>query len=132
LEAFIAPDSPLLDYADVAISIEGLLGLEPVKISSLDIETLVLPGVSLVNSFYLRNAGKPNMYLGKEFFITEVMTILKTTRQNAIDLLELCLQKNCLSIAFTADNHEKVIIPPEVEQVMVKTIAQITAKEIIK
>jgi uncharacterized LabA/DUF88 family protein len=132
LEAFIGPDSPLLDYADVAISLERLLGLEPVKIGSLDIETLVLPGVSLVNSFYLRNIGKPNMYLGKEFFITEVMTILKTTRQNAIDLLELCLQKNCLSIANTADNHEKVIIPPEVEQVMVKTIAQITSKEIIK
>ena len=125
LEAFVAPDSPLFDYADEAISIERLLGLEPVQVGSLDIETLVLQGVSLVNSFYLRNYGKPRMYLGKEFFITEVMTILKVTRQNAIDLLELCLTKGCLSIALTEDNHEKIIVPPAVEKVIVDTVAQI-------
>jgi hypothetical protein len=67
------------------------------------------------------------MYLGKEFFITEAMTILKITRQNANDLLELCLNSGCLSIAITEDKHEKVIVPMAVEQVMVEAVAQITS-----
>lgn len=128
LEAFIAPDSPLLAYADEAISIEELLGLEPVKIGSIDIQSFVLQGVALVNSFYLRNLGKPRMYLGKEFFVTEAMTILKITRQNAMDLLQLCINQECLAIDFTEDNYEKVIVPPEVEQVIVRTITDIAAK----
>jgi len=132
LEAFVAPDSPLLDYADEAISIERLLGLEPVQVGSFDIESLVLQGVALVNSFYLRNLGKSRMYLGREFFITEVMTILKITRQNAIDLLELCLKKGCLSTALTEDSHEKIIVPPAVEHVIVETIAQITSNGKLK
>ena len=132
LEAFIGPDSSLFDYADEAISIEELLGLEPVKIGSLNIESLVLQGVSLVNSFYTRNYGKPRMYLGKEFFITEVMTILKVTRQNAIDLLELCLKKGALATALTEDNHEKIIVPPAVEKVIVDTVAQIISNGKLK
>ena len=127
LEAFIAADSSLLDYADEAKSLEMLLNLEPIKIGSIDIEALVLQGVSLVNSFYLRNSEKPRMYLGKEFFITEAMTILKITRQNAIDLLELCLNKNCLATVLTEDNHEKVIVPKAVERVISQVVAQITA-----
>jgi Protein of unknown function DUF88. len=126
LEAFIGTDSSLLDYADEAVSLELLLGLEPIKIDSIDIESLVLQGVSLVNSFYLRNAGKPKMYLGREFFISEAVTVLKITRQSAIDLLELCLNTGCLSIALTEDKHEKVIIPTAVEKVMVEAVAQIT------
>jgi hypothetical protein len=127
LDAFIEPDSSVLGYADEAISLELLLGLEPIKIGSIEIESLVLQGVSLVNSFYLRNLGKPRMYLGKEFFITEAMTILKITRQNAIALLELCLKNGCLAIALTEDQHEKIIIPTAVEQVMVEAVAQITS-----
>lgn len=126
LEAFIGTDSSLLDYADEAVSLELLLGLDPIKIDSIDIESLVLQGVSLVNSFYLRNAGKPKMYLGREFFISEAVTVLKITRQSAIDLLELCLHTGCLSIALTEDKHEKVIIPTAVEKVMVEAVAQIT------
>jgi len=127
LEAFIAPDSQLLDYADEAISIERLLGLDPKKIGSIDIDSLVLQGVSLVNSFYLRNSGKPKMYLGKEFFYMEAMTVLKITRQNASDLLELCLKNGCLSIALTTDKHEKVIVPEAVEQVIVEAVAKMTS-----
>ena len=127
LDEFIAADSSLLDYADEAMSIEGLLGLDLTQIGSINIEALVLQGVSLVNSFYLRNSGKPKMYLGKEFFITEAMTILKITRRNAIDLLELCLNKGWLSIALTEDQHEKVIVPTAVEKLMVEAVAQITS-----
>ena len=127
LDAFIAPDSSILDYADEAISLELLLGLNPTKIESIEIESLVLQGVSLVNSFYLRNVGKPRMYLGKEFFVTEAITILKITRRNAMDLLELCLKNGCLAIALTEDKHEKVIIPTAVEQVIVDAVAQITS-----
>lgn len=127
LEAFMATDSSLLDYADEAISLELLLGMDPIKPGSIDIESLVLQAVSLVNSFYLRNSNKPRMYLGREFFITEAITVLKITRQNASDLLDLCLNHGCLSIALTEDNYEKVIIPPAVEQVMVKAVAQITS-----
>ncbi len=132
LDAFIAPDSLALDYADEAISLELLLGLDPIKIDSIQIESLILQGVSLVNSFYLRNIGKPRMYLGKEFFITEAMTILKITRQNALDLLELCLKNGCLAVALTEDKHEKVIIPTAVEQVMVEAITHITSNGKIK
>ena len=127
LEAFIHEDSSLLDYTDKAFSLELLLGLDPIKVDSIDIETLALQGVSLVNSFYLRNSGKPKMYLGKEFFTTEAMSVLKITRQNAIDLLELCLNNGCLSIALTEDKHEKVIVSPTVEKVIVEAVAQITA-----
>ncbi len=126
LEAFMGTDSSLLDYADEAVSLELLLGLEPVKIGSIDIEALVLQGVSLVNSFYLRNAGKPKMYLGREFFVSEAVTVLKITRQSAIELLELCLNTGCLSIALTEDKHEKVIVPMAVEKVIVEAVAQIT------
>jgi hypothetical protein len=128
LDAFIAADSLVLDYADEAISLELLLGLDPIKMGSINIEALVLQGVSLVNSFYLRNAGKPKMYLGREFFITEAMTVLKITRKNAIDLLELCLNKDCLATALTEDKHEKVIVPMAVEQVIFEAVAQITSK----
>lgn len=128
LDAFIAADSSVLDYADEAISLELLLGLDPIKMGSINIEALVLQGVSLVNSFYLRNAGKPKMYLGREFFITEAMTVLKITRKNAIDLLELCLNKDCLATALTEDKHEKVIVPMAVEQVIFEAVAQITSK----
>ncbi|NLW92150.1 MAG: NYN domain-containing protein [Syntrophomonadaceae bacterium] len=127
LEAFVAADSPLLEYADEATSLELLLGLEPIKIGSIDIEALVLQGVSLVNSFYMRNSGKPQMYLGTEFFISEATSILKITRQNAIDLLELCLNNGCLAIALTEDQHEKVIVPTAVEQVIVQAVAQLTS-----
>ncbi|NLB52720.1 MAG: NYN domain-containing protein [Syntrophomonadaceae bacterium] len=127
LEAFVAADSSLLEYADEATSLELLLGLEPIKIGSIDIETLVLQGVSLVNSFYLRNSGKPRMYLGREFFISEATSILKITRQNAIDLLELCLNNGYLGIALTDDQHEKVIVPKAIEQVMFEAVAQITS-----
>ncbi len=113
LEAFEA-NSSLLNYADEAISLEMLLGLDPKKIGSTDMESLVLQGVSLVSSFYMRNSEKPRMYLGREFFITEAMTVLKITRQNAIDLLELCLNKGYLSITLTEDMREKVIIPTAV------------------
>ncbi|HWP96061.1 MAG TPA: NYN domain-containing protein, partial [Syntrophomonadaceae bacterium] len=126
LEAFIAADSSLLDYADEAVSLESLLGLDPIKVGSIDIEPLVLQGVSLVNSFYLRNVGKPRMYLGREFFITEAMTVLRITRQNAIDLLELCLNNGCLTIDLTEDKHEKVILPTAVERVIVEAVSQIT------
>ena len=132
LDAFIAADSSLLDYADEAISLELLLGLKPINIGSIEIESLVLQGVSLVNSFYLRNMSKPRMYLGKEFFVTEAMTVLKITRNNAVDLLELCLKKGCLAIALTEDKHEKVIVPTAVEQVMFEAVAQITANGKVK
>jgi hypothetical protein len=115
IDAFIAEDSTVLDYADEAISIESLLGLSPIKIDLIDIEDFVLQGVSLVNSFYLRNAEKQKMYLGKEFFITEAMSVLKITRHNAVDLLELCLNNGSLAISLTEDRHEKVIIPATVE-----------------
>ncbi len=128
LEAFIAPDSSLLDYADESISLERLLDLEPIKIGSIDLETFVLPGIALVNSFYLRNLGKPKMYLGKEFFITEAMTNLKITKQNATELLELCLHTGCLTTALTEEEHEKVIVPTAVEQVIGEAVAQITSK----
>ena len=127
LEAFIEPDSPLLNYADEAISLELLLGLDPKEIGSINIESLVLQGVSLVDNFYSRNAGKPRMYLGKEFFYTEAMNVLKITKQNAIDLLHVCLKNGCLSIALTEDKHEKVIVPKAVEQVMVEAVAKITS-----
>ena len=127
LDAFIAADSSVLDYADEAISLERLLGLDPIKIGSIDIESLVLQGVSLVNSFYLRNSAKPRMYLGKEFFVTEAMKVLKITRQNAVDLLELCLNIGCLAIALTEEKHEKVIVPTAVEQLMFEAVAQITS-----
>jgi len=128
LEAFIAADNSVLDYADEAVSIESLLGLEPIKIGAIEVEDLVLQGVSLVNSFYLRNSQKPRMYLGKEFFVMEAMTILKITRQKALDLLDLCLNNGCLATSLTEDQHEKVIVPEAVEQVMVATVAQITSK----
>ncbi|HWQ49291.1 MAG TPA: NYN domain-containing protein [Methanosarcina sp.] len=127
LEAFTAADNSLLDYADEAVSLESLLGLDPIKIDSIDIESLVLQGVSLVKSFYLRNKQKPKMYLGREFFITEAMTVLKITRQNAVDLLELCLNNGCLSTALTEGNHEKIIVPVAVEKVIVEAVAQITS-----
>ncbi len=127
LESFVAPDSQLLDYADETISIERLLGLDPKRIGSIDIESLVIQGVALVNSFYLRNSGKPKMYLGKEFFYTEAMSVLKIPRPNAIDLLQVCLQNGYLSIALTEDKHEKVIVPNAVEQVIVEAVATITS-----
>ena len=132
LEAFIHEDSSLLDYTDKAFSLELLLGLDPIKADSIDVKTLALQGVSLVNSFYLRNSGKPKMYLGKEFFITEAMSVLKITRQKSIDLLELCLNNGCLSIALTEDKHEKVIVSPTVEQVIVEAVTQITGNEVCK
>lgn len=127
LEAFITADNSLLDYVDEAISLELLLGLDPIKVDSIDIKAIVLQGISLVNSFYLRNAEKPRMYLGKEFFITEAMSVMKIDRKNAVDLLELCLNNGCLSIALTEDNHEKVIVPQAVEEVIIEAVAQITA-----
>lgn len=127
LDAFIAADSSVLDYADEAISLDLLLGLDTIKIASLDIEALVLQGVSLVNSFYLRNLEKPRMYLGREFFITEAMSVLKITKQKAIDLLEFCLNKDYLSTALTEDQHEKIIVPAAVEQVIIAAVAQITS-----
>jgi len=127
LEAFVAENSSLLDYTDKAISLELLLGMMPIKKDSIEIKAHVLQGVSLVNSFYLRNTGKPSMYLGREFFITEAMTVLKITRQNAIDLLELCLNKGYLATALTEDKHEKVIVPTAVEKVIVEAAARITS-----
>lgn len=67
------------------------------------------------------------MYLGREFFISEATSILKITRQNAIDLLELCLNNGYLGIALTDDQHEKVIVPKAIEQVMFEAVAQITS-----
>ena len=127
LDAFISADSSVLNYADEAISLESLLGLNPVKMGSTNIEALVLQGVSLVNSFYLRNAGKPKMYLGREFFMTEAMTILKITRQNAVDLLEFCLNNGYLATALTEDKHEKIIVPTAVKQVIFEAVAQISS-----
>ncbi|MDD3889245.1 MAG: NYN domain-containing protein [Syntrophomonadaceae bacterium] len=129
LDASIAADSAILDYADEAISLELLLGLEPTKtkIGSIELEANVLQAVSLVNSFYLRNVEKPEMYLGRGFFITEAMTILKLTRQNANDLLELCLNNGYLSTALTEDKNEKIIVPTTVELVMAEVAAQITS-----
>ncbi len=126
LESFIAEDSPLLDYADEAISVEWLLGLDPIKTSVTDIESFVIQGVSLVNSFYLRNSGKPQMYLGKEFFISEAMKVLKITRKDAIKLLELCLNNGYLTTALTGDNYEKVIVPEAVEKIISEATLQIT------
>jgi len=127
LEAFVAEDSSLLDYADEAISIELLLGLDPQNKGSIEMQAHVLQGVSLVNSFYLRNAGKPSMYLGREFFITEAMTVLKITRQNAIELLGWCLNNSYLATALTEDMHEKIIVPIAVEKVIVEAVARITS-----
>jgi uncharacterized LabA/DUF88 family protein len=127
LEAFMAADRSLLDYADQAISLEFLLGLEPVKTASINIESLVLQAVAIVNRFYMRNAEKPKMYLGKEFFVTEAMTILNVDRQNAQDLLEFCLDKGYLSTAQTIDKHEKIVVPPALERVVFAAVAQITA-----
>src|SRR5665647_529204 len=47
--------------------------------------------------------------------------------RNAIDLLELCLNKDCLATALTEDKHEKVIVPMAVEQVIFEAVAQITS-----
>lgn len=127
LEAFIAADRSLLDYAEQAISLEFLLGLEPVKTTAINIESLVLQAVSIVNRFYLRNSEKPKLYLGKEFFITEAMSILNIDRQNAIDLLALCLGKGYLSTAQTLDKHEKVVVPPAIEQGIIEAVAHISA-----
>lgn len=127
LEAFIAADRSLLDYADQAISLEFLVGLEPVKTTAINIESLVLQAVSIVNRFYLRNSEKPKLYLGKEFFITEAMSILNIDRQNSIDLLALCLEKGYLSTAQTLDKHEKVVVPPAIEQGIVEAVAHISA-----
>ena len=55
------------------------------------------------------------------------MTVLKITRQNAISLLDLCLNNGYLATALTEDKHEKIIVPTAVEKVMVEAVVQITS-----
>lgn len=118
LEASIAEDKLILDFADEKTSIEFLLELAPSdakkELTSEELEKYVPAVHEVVNNFYMRNVEKPEIFLGQSLFVKEMQQKKKLPGIIASQLLEYCLKNRRLLLVDHIDGkYKKVIVPKE-------------------